>query len=143
MAHSIAVRRSYNSRVTWGNVGLAIGFDEYTCKAEKEKADYTTFNSLGSRESATCVAWAGGSFKGKWNAAVNAFDTGIYPRDDAGPCTVYISVADPTSCTFSVLTLSSTSFNSSLSQKLVDFAADYESNAPFTLPTGSYGQIAG
>ena len=122
-----------------------MGFDEFSVKSEKEVQSYTTFESLGADESATCVSKATGSFKGCWNAGVNAFDAapGIYPRDDAGPGACTLRQADPTFYLFPVLTLPSTSIDSSLAAKLVKFSADYQSNGPYSLPTGSFGLITG
>ncbi len=145
MAHSISVRRSYNARVQYGPNAIPLGFDEWTSKIEKETQLYTTFESLGSQEIATCVSKASGGVKGKWNSAQNGFDNpvSVYPRDDAGPMKEYLSQADGVNLFLPVIAIPSASIDATLAGKLVNFGFDYESNAPFNLPTGSFGIITG
>lgn len=145
MAHSTNVRRVLNSRCQWGSVPNNLAMEEMTFKHEKEKADYTTMESLGYNESATAVQKVSGSCKGSWNAGVNMVDSppAIFPQDNGGAFKGFLSVADGTFYLFPIVTLPSTNVNCAMSAKLVKCDWEYESNGSFATPTGSFGQING
>jgi hypothetical protein len=129
-------------RVQWGAGLVNLGFDDASFKLNKETQDYTTFESLGLKESATCVLWVSGAVKGRWNAAANVYDAGIgiYPRDDGGPFKAFVNQTDADFWLFSAVTIPSCTMDGSLAGKLIAFSFDYESNGgPFLIPTGSFG----
>lgn len=118
--------------------GVNILGESFDVNRTGEDIDTTCFETGGEDQGTigpTATEW---SFRGKWNAAQNPFDSppGIYPRDDLPNLLFYPSVADGTVAEIAFARVLSSRVGSEI-RGAVTMEASGKSNGGITLPTGS------
>jgi hypothetical protein len=120
------------SRCTVASSNLFV--KEANIETHADKEDTSNFESNGTTSATIGLDEATGDTRGDWDAGLNRFAAGIYPRDDL-PQTYFINVADGASWnfTYSVVLSAKTAIPA---RSLISFDWNWCSNGPYGVPGG-------
>lgn len=118
------------SRCIVGSSNLFV--KEANIEDHADKEDTSNFESNGFASATTGLDEATGDTRGDWDAAVNRFSLGIYPRDDL-PQQYFINVSDGTSWSFPFTVVLSVK-TAIPARSLISCDWNYVSNGPFEVP---------